>query len=226
MKKYEYINKKELSEYKEFIKAKGFHDLINLKGNYMEKKKIIFICGVSGSGKDYIAKKLVDNKEYNFNKPKQITTRKKRDENDNDYLFLSKESYLEYYNKGLLFAITQVNGNLYGTPLISVLNENEIKDKDTYNIIIVNKLGYLDAINKLEELNKLDNVIYEYILIRINSSDKVKRLNRDEKFIENESNELDELNPNFIYYNSFNKEIDIKFIINSIKKEFNKNLRL
>ena len=66
-------------------------------------KQILFICGESGSGKDYIAKELVKHNNENdsfffFNKPLQYTTRQKRDETDNGYNFIDEEEYKKITN--------------------------------------------------------------------------------------------------------------------------------
>jgi len=165
----------------------------------MEKKliKVVFICGVSGGGKDYIAGKLCDNNhlrslDVNFHNLKQSTTRSPRSEDEHErYNFLSKEELLKKIYKDEMFAITHFNNTWYGTELSNLVKNEE---NNTINIAIVNTLGYMNGRNILNMLNDSEDheYKYEYILIRIIPSEIFeKREGRDEEFLENEKMQLD-----------------------------------
>lgn len=57
------------------------------------KYKILGVIGPSGSGKDTAARYLSYNYPLLFASPKMYTTRPKRDNNDNNYYFLSDEEF-------------------------------------------------------------------------------------------------------------------------------------
>ena len=175
-------------------------------------KQILFICGESGSGKDYIAKELVKHNNesdsfFFFNKPLQYTTRQKRDETDNGYNFIDEEEYKKITND--LFARIYFDNNFYGTPIDSILDEDDLENKNIINIVIVNKEGYLDAINSI------DTDEYNYILMKIDS-DEANREDRSQ--IENEKLKegLKDLEFDIIYNNKRNNEINIEDLIDRI----------
>jgi guanylate kinase len=116
----------------------------------------LFIMGASGSGKTSLAKKLMYYKPEKYNWLTQTTTRPPRDneKEGREYYFLSEEQYDNYDNIGALIA--QVKDEFaphrYGTPIIKL-------DEHKSNIIIASIEGFLDAITKVEENDKV-NVLF------------------------------------------------------------------
>lgn len=146
---------------------------------------IVFIVGVSGSGKSYIKDKLIEYYPNQYDKIIQYTTRNMRDGeiNGKDYNFISKEKYNEI--KENLFCKTEINGNLYGTPVN--FNSNKII------LLVVNSSGITDGINFINNFNEK----YNYLILDINNSDPVKRIDRDKKFVIEERNDLNNILLNF-----------------------------
>ena len=138
-------------------------------------KNIVFITGISGSGKSYIKDKLIELFPEKYYKIIQYTTRDIRigEKNAIDYNFISKEDYNAI--KHSLFCKTKINGNLYGTPI--KLIDNKIA------VIVVNSSGLEDGIKYL-------NGKYNYIVLDIENNSPVKRIDRDEEFIKKEREKI------------------------------------
>jgi len=182
--------------------------------------KILFICGASGSGKDFLAKELLNDKEYfkdiKFNKTRQVTTRKKRNDEDIWYDFLSKEKYNEIENT--LYAKTHFNGNYYGTPFKNF-------KKGEVNLLIVNYEGYNDFLDKFyneEDINIKFDKETKFLLLRIENDNLLKRKDRTIETINEEKELLQKLNPEIIIKNN---GIDPLNLFN-IKKKIKNKLQL
>ena len=71
----------------------------------MEKdNKIIVFTGPTGVGKSTVIDYLKSN--YNVNSPICFTTRKKRNEEDNEYIFVNKDEFLTLEENNLFFFVT------------------------------------------------------------------------------------------------------------------------
>lgn len=75
--------------------------------------KVLLITGESGVGKTTFAKHLKEN--YNYNIVHSYTTKPKRDEQDNDHIFISKDRAYEMMNNEEIVAHTQINKEHYFT---------------------------------------------------------------------------------------------------------------
>lgn len=129
---------------------------------------IIVIFGLQGAGKDTLAN--IYNK-LGYKKAKLYTTRRKRDENDNNYRFVTKEQYDK--NK---YLINKMYTNYEGGKLKNLyygLSEDEIRDNDRYVVvaeiedlyILIDKYGdrvlpvlvYADKETRLERAKQRGN---------------------------------------------------------------------
>jgi len=91
---------------------------------------ILIISGPSGSGKTTVCKKLLE-LDKNLFYSVSITTRKKRENEVNgiDYIFISKEEFLEMIRKDELLEWAEIYGKFYGTPKKPIFeNLNNGKD--------------------------------------------------------------------------------------------------
>ncbi len=86
----------------------------------------IIISGPKCSGKTTIVKKLTENTSY-FRKVKTITTRKRRrNEDDFEYKFLSEEEFFKLKENKKLILDTNYNNNLYGIEIAEILVDEKI----------------------------------------------------------------------------------------------------
>lgn len=128
--------------------------------------KIVAICGPSGSGKDYIAKKVKDQLGDNVNLVVADTTRPPRlsEINGKAYNFLTPEQF--FAKKHL--EITCFNNWYYGTPMDSLR-------KDKVNLLILNPNAILQVYRFAENI--------DLKIVRIVTPDKtrvLRQLNRAE----------------------------------------------
>lgn len=145
----------------------------------LEKTSILILAGPSGSGKNYITNELC--KTGLFEQMPQVTTRTKREPNENTYYFINDNMY-EFFKPSLI-AKTVINNYKYGTfPLLK--NDNKI------GIIIANKMGIEDV---LEYNNKYN--LFNIKIIGIDSEKKVKRDDRNLLFVKQEKDELNKYIP-------------------------------
>lgn len=178
-------------------------------------KKVLFICGNSGSGKTFITNSLIERFSHLFYKFEQYTTRPKREnEADDAYRFISKKEYNELTD---IFAKTMVNGNLYGSI------PNFIEDK--IGIAVVNDAGLRDGMYYMERLN----IPYRIIFLRNNIPFETRVDSRD---VELESylltstlSRLDKRLYDIVDNNSENP-IDVLDVISHIKELFDTNYEL
>lgn len=81
---------------------------------------IILLIGPAGSGKTTLCKKL----EKKYKGIKIYTTRKKREDDVDNYIFVKKEEFIRLYKRNEILTKTEILNNLYG--LKNELNKNDI----------------------------------------------------------------------------------------------------
>lgn len=138
--------------------------------------KYLFIMGGSGSGKTTLAKYLDKNFPEKFNRVLQVTTREKRDdEEDNvDYEFLS-EYYFNKIKDDMLETVEyQFLPTKYGA-------RTSWLDSEKWNIVVVCIEGFLSAMT-----NKFIKLEDEAILLNIKLSNGKAFINRDNRNASNE----------------------------------------
>lgn len=86
------------------------------------KQLLWVISGPSGSGKTTLCKKLLRKKCLDLTRSVSFTTRavRKGERNKRDYIFISREAFLEQVRRGAFLEWQETFGNLYGTPKRSV----------------------------------------------------------------------------------------------------------
>lgn len=89
--------------------------MLFLGGDFMSEGKIITLSGMSGVGKSFLIKQLLE-RTQNFEKLKAVTTRKKRENEIDgvDKYFVSFEDFQKSYDNGELCVVNEVFGNMYG----------------------------------------------------------------------------------------------------------------
>jgi len=147
-----------------------------------EHHVLCIIAGCSGSGKSYFEKQLVETYPEYFNKLPQVTTRKRRVENEKGYYFIGEDTY-RYMEESLIARLGSFSGSKYGT--IPVFENGKI------NTVIVS----YDAIEDLFELIDSEKLIIIPIMILFDIKDENiskdgKRNDRDSSFLEKERTEL------------------------------------
>lgn len=173
----------------------------------MDKINLIALIGPSGSGKDTLLKQLKKECPKQFHYIKNTTTRPKRDKDDNDYYFISKEKFALKALCGEFVEKAEFNGWWYGTEFCQ-LSPNKI------NIGIFN----IEGLKQLLEQKNLD--VY---IIYIKSSDKIRllrQLNRQEnpdvnevirRFLTDQKDFSEPLPFYYTYYRNNKKEDINKF---------------
>lgn len=78
------------------------------------KKNVICLIGPSGVGKSFYAGLMV--KKFNFARPKTVTTRKARIDDDN-HIYVSKKKFFGMIHKDELLEWDEYSGNYYGIML-------------------------------------------------------------------------------------------------------------
>lgn len=201
----------------------------------MDTLNFLLICGVSGSGKNYIQNMLQNkgneylknnynnkNLDISFNKLQQVTTRKPRnmEEIENQvYSFITKELYdIIEYN---LIAKTKVNENYYGTIKMAIKDYTRIYENKDYknfifiNTVIVNRLGYDHFINDVKENYKDRKVNIFTLKIDCDYLDLQKRNGRNLEFIKKEDCDLEDIY-DMKLENSISNRITVEKIIDSV----------
>uniref|UniRef100_A0A0A9YK07 guanylate kinase n=1 Tax=Lygus hesperus TaxID=30085 RepID=A0A0A9YK07_LYGHE len=89
-----------------------------------ELKKLLVICGPSGSGKSSLIKRLFDEVPNTFGFSVSHTTRQPRpgEQHGIDYYFSTKEDILKGVDNGEFLETASFSGNMYGTSYSSVKN--------------------------------------------------------------------------------------------------------
>lgn len=80
------------------------------------KENIYIVSGFSGAGKSSLLKEALKNTE-NVELIKSYTTREPRDEKDDGYHFIEKETFRQMERNGEFLETNFYGGNYYGTPL-------------------------------------------------------------------------------------------------------------
>lgn len=135
-----------------------------------ERIKILGITGPSGCGKDTAARWLAETYPTKFQYIKLHTTRPKRNEEDNGYIFCEPKEFLEQVLNGNMLNAQEFRGWYYG------LSKDALYD--TYiNVIPMNN----EMITQMLEEKRKD---YDLKLIYIHTNDKERLLhilNREEE---------------------------------------------
>lgn len=87
---------------------------------------VLLIVGKTGSGKSSLIHKLCENN--NFNQLISQTTRPRRNDSDNDHIFVTVEEYLRAKENGEIIAETEIAGNYY------YATKEQLYDADFYTI--------------------------------------------------------------------------------------------
>jgi guanylate kinase len=113
--------------------------------------KVIIITGTSGSGKTTIANKLLEIYPSKLKRIKTTTTRKIRNEDDNEsYDFVSQYSFLDDIQNEEFIEYEEVYENVYyGTKNQSI--EEALKDPNKHHIICIDVKGATTLKSKLKE---------------------------------------------------------------------------
>lgn len=151
---------------------------------------VFLFIGESGSGKSTIVNMLNERQPYIFNVVKSYTTREKRDENDNDHIFIKNKDELK---DETIVAETEIEGNYYASTesqfskdelnlyIVDVKGIEDVKKffKDEYIIVI--QLVRNDIIIDEDRANREINTTYEncdYHINNINIEDTYKEIHK------------------------------------------------
>lgn len=179
-------------------------------------KKILLVCGISGTGKSTLVKELCKKYPEEYLKLNQFTTRKKREnENKDDYIFLKDEREVNIIkDKYNIFAENISKEGHYGTIDTS-------KD-DMISCVVVNRKGWDSAMKYL--VNKYRPEECKIRTLKVEVFDKnllPKREGRDEEFVRNEEISLFGIEDIIIYRDQ--NGYDLEEVDNSIKELFMKD---
>jgi guanylate kinase len=89
----------------------------------------IAIIGPSGVGKTSIINQYME-KYGGFSVAKNFTTRQKRSQEDNEFIFVSKEEFNNLINKDFFFEYEHIFDNYYGTPMNNLSKSNTFFNLD------------------------------------------------------------------------------------------------
>jgi guanylate kinase len=172
---------------------------------------MIIIIGTSGSGKDYLCNKI--SKSFFYEKTLINTSRKRRNNDNDNYIYLEKEELLKKYKslkEDKKFFFTEFNGNLY-------FNEIPSDNNNEKTILIGSKESLISEMNRREiNFEKVlviilyykDNITKEKFL----TNERFKERNRSFNFIIKENNDNKKLAEILKNNSSFNLlEVPIKY---------------
>ena len=151
---------------------------------------VFLFIGESGSGKSTIVNMLNERQPYIFNVVKSYTTREKRDENDNDHIFIKNKDELK---DETIVAETEIEGNYYASIesqfskdklnlyIVDVKGIEDVKKffKDEYVIVI--QLVRNDIVIDEDRANREINTTYEncdYHINNINIENTYKEIHK------------------------------------------------
>ena len=113
--------------------------------------RLLIISGASGAGKSSIAKMLVSRYSGKYELVKSVTTRTPRDDEDQEeYTFLSEDSFRILERAGNFLETTSYsgNGNIYATPRDEV---TRILRQDKMPVLVIDVAGRKQVCNKAIE---------------------------------------------------------------------------
>ena len=86
------------------------------RGLYGMKRRgiLILIGGKSGSGKSTLVNGLIHNFPNIYCRPKSYSSRARRENEENEYIFQTREQIKNRYKEGKLINLDEVYGNIYG----------------------------------------------------------------------------------------------------------------
>lgn len=161
--------------------------------------KFLIIMGNSGSGKNFLAKKLIEEYPQYFEETIQVTTRAKRNDYD-PYIFVTKDQYkkLEHQLIGrTIIKTSDGEENWYGTLFPA--------DSEKYKIIILNKAGLEDfklIMEKHNEIWESKPIVACNIGLINHDIAKIRQMDgqgsRDDQFIQDEIDGIKELCPAYM----------------------------
>ena len=146
-------------------------------------KKLLVICGASGSGKSHLEDGLAFFYPNTFKPLKQYTTRPRRPDDElESYVFVTKQE-VELFHRDpevKIIGETEINGNLYGTFLESF--------PDHISTIVLNRMGIDNIINHPHLRD------YRVRILRVKAGEDIElapREGRPAEFIQQEEESLD-----------------------------------
>lgn len=120
-------------------------------------KKILVLAGPSAVGKTTLAKYILENSDT-FLYARSATTRAPRgDGHDSEYVYLSKDEFVNAAEAGDMLEYTEYAGNLYGTRKSEI---DEICAADKAPLLVLDLEG-VDSIKKSEEYKSFTVYLYE-----------------------------------------------------------------
>lgn len=146
---------------------------------------ILLLNGLSGTGKSTIARILKEKDPEKYHIIKSYTTRKRRNINDNDHVFVKKSEMIKRMLNQNFVASTIIDDNIY------CAFESQFK-KDKINIYIVDDKGLLDVNNYF---SKRDAKTTTMRILRDDSKNNVSNLrkSRYSLFIPNTCKSIDHI---------------------------------
>lgn len=151
----------------DYVNCANYHSMSSMT----EKPyKILVLIGKSGSGKDYILKKLLSMQEDLLNEIVSSTTRPPRDyeKNGESYNFLTHSEFAEKIVNSNFLEFSYFNENFYGTEYSSL-------DKNKINIGVFNPDGIKTLFQKEKE------GLIECKIIYIHASEKTRLIRQLER---------------------------------------------
>ena len=119
---------------------------------------LILISGCSGSGKNTVINKLMENNpNLNFLKACTSREKKERDEGKSPYIHITKEEFEEKIKNNELFEYEEIHGNYYGL-LKETINDVIKSDKD-----YIKDIGVLGQKNMTSRIGNKVKIVSIYL---------------------------------------------------------------
>ena len=183
---------------------------------------LILISGSSGAGKNTIIDHLMQRND-NIRLLQSCTTRKRRkNEKENAYIYLSKEEFDEKLKNGEIFENEEIHQNFYG-----ILNSSlqEVLKEASKNIHYIKDVGVLGQINLSRELKKKKIPVLT-IFIQVPMAQLIERLkNRGEKNIDLRLSRMEFETGYIDNFDEIVKNVDLEKTLTRIEKIINKYQR-
>ncbi len=168
----------------------------------MGKSSIICFTGPSGVGKTSYAKRLIE--KYNFIPPTTVTTRLKRADDGENYMYVSEELFLQMLKNGSLAEWDKYLDCYYGTLLN---NFNESLTLENVNGLVLDLTP--SGCNKIKEIYPLAIIIAilpddsNWLIKRLTSrnSQPLEEIKKRTAILEKYISEVKKLECDFIYAN-------------------------